>query len=205
MSWRLLVAVSLCAFACTIDARETLPLLPPQARILAFGDSLTDGVGGSGENYPERLARRIDRVVINAGSNGETTAQGRVRLPGVLRAEHPALLILCLGINDLSRGLPRDAIRDNLVAMLASARDAGVPVLLLGLPARGGAVVEPLFAEAAQAGDALFDAHSMVDVIANPAMKSDLVHLNADGYRQLSERLSEVLRQRGALDAGDRG
>lgn len=205
MGTRLLATICLCAFACTVEARETLPPLPAQARILAFGDSLTDGVGGSGENYPERLAQRIDRVIINAGSNGETTAQGRARLPGVLREERPALLILCLGINDLTRGLPRDAIRDNLVAMLASARDAGVPVLLLGLPARGGAVVDPLFSEAAQAGDALLDAHSMVDVLANPAMKSDLVHLNADGYRQLSERLAEVLHQRGALDAGERG
>ncbi len=201
----MLVAVCLCAFTCAVDARETLPPLSSHARILAFGDSLTDGVGGSGENYPERLARRIDRVVINAGSNGETTAQGRARLPGVLREERPALLILCLGINDLSRGLPRDAIRDNLVAMLASARDAGVPVLLLGLPARGGVVVDALFSEAAQVGDAVLDARSMVDIIANPALKADLVHLNADGYRQLSERLAEVLRQRGALGKAERG
>jgi len=200
----MLVLAGVCTLAFAVQARDTLPALPPEARILAFGDSLTDGVGGSGENYPERLARRIGREVVNAGYNGETTAQGRARLPGVLRSVRPALVILCLGINDLSRELPHDAIRDNLVAMLESAREAGVPVLLLGLPGRGSAMVDPLFADAAQAGDALLDAHSMVDVLANPAMKADLVHLNSDGYRQLSERLADVLRERGALDPVER-
>lgn len=197
--WRCSAAWVLWALAMGAQAADRLPLLAQDARIVAFGDSLTDGVGGSGETYPERLAARIDRVVINAGRNGETTAQGRIRLPGVLREHTPALMILCLGTNDLLHGVPREQIRGNLVAMLETAREAGVPVLLLAVPAQRGAVADPLFAEAARAGEAVLDERSMVEVLTNAALKADLVHPNAEGYRQLAGQLATTLRDRGAL------
>lgn len=200
-AWRLAAALLLLlvALAPSAQAGDRFPALGEDARILAFGDSLTDGVGGSGVNYPDRLAVRIGRVVINAGSNGETTAQGRARLPGVLRQQRPALMILCLGNNDLLHGVPRERIKENLVAMLDVARQAQVPVLLLALPVRGTSVPDPLFSEAALAGDAVVDDRSMVDSLSDVSLKADLVHLNAEGYRLLAERLDATLRARGAL------
>lgn len=201
VAWTVAVALSLYSLAPSAQARDRFAALDGDARILAFGDSLTDGVGGSGVNYPERLAARIGRVVINAGSNGETTAQGRARLPGVLRQQQPALMILCLGNNDLLRGVPRERIRENVLAMLDAAREARVPVLLLALPVRGNSEPDPLFAEAALAGGAVVDDRSMVDLLGDASVKADLVHLNAEGYRLLAERLDATLRARGALPA----
>lgn len=198
--WLILLMLWTCADAC---ARDQLPPLQAGARILAFGDSLTSGVGGSGENYPDRLALRIRRTVINAGSNGETTSQGRARLPQELRKYKPDLLILCLGINDLSRGIPREQILENLIAMLDSAREAGVPVLLLALPTRAATTVDPLFAEAARAGDAVLDEYSMAGVLADLSMKSDLVHLTPEGYRSVADRVAVTLHERGAVEQGE--
>lgn len=169
-------------------------MLGHETRVLAFGDSLTDGVGGAGENYPRRLAQLIGRPVVNAGLPGETTAQGWQRLPEVLQRERPTSLILCLGLNDLLRGVAEADIRANLVAMIRTAHAADVRVLLLATPRPGTRQAHPLYAEAAAQGGAWLDEHAMVDVLTNPALKADLVHPNRDGYRAIAEALARRLR-----------
>lgn len=73
------LAVSLLT-ACSGPAME--PLERDEA-ILAFGDSLTEGMGASREqSYPSRLAELSGHPVVNAGVSGEVTAEGVERLPG---------------------------------------------------------------------------------------------------------------------------
>lgn len=185
------LALSLIA-ECSLAA--TLPALGPGARLVAFGDSLTDGVGGAGESYPRRLAQLLGREVINEGLPGDTTADGRRRLPAVLALHRPALLILCLGVNDQLRSIPAASMRENLLAMLDSAREAQVPVLLLAVPVPGSTRPHPLFAEVAEQGGATLDTHSMIEVLSNPVLKADLVHANREGYRAIADRLALRLR-----------
>lgn len=176
-----------------------LPPLPPEATILAFGDSLTFGIGGSGDSYPRQLAQRIGHTITNAGVPGDTTADGRARLAATLRDSHPALLILCLGINDFLRHLPREEVLANLRGMLATAGDAGVPVLLLAVPAPGAHSADALFAGLAEAGRVRVDEHAMADVLGRSALKADLVHPNGEGYRQVALAVAQSLRDGGAL------
>jgi acyl-CoA thioesterase I len=120
-----------------------IPVMGPQQRILAFGDSLFAGYGlGSGESYPDRLqsalrARGVNADVTNAGVSGDTTAAGLQRLAFTLDAQSakPDLFILELGGNDLLRGLSPDETRANLGAMLAELKKRGIPVLLMGMRA----------------------------------------------------------------------
>jgi lysophospholipase L1-like esterase len=180
-------------------AAARLPPLPESARILAFGDSLTGGVGGVGESYPSDLARLIRREVINAGLPGQTTADGRRRLLLVLQEERPDLLILCMGINDFLQGVPRGKVRANLLAMLEMAREANVPVLLLAIPARGEALADPLFAEVAVQGGAVIDERAMIETLVRADLKADLVHPNREGYRRIAESIAAKLRAAGML------
>ncbi|GIX32930.1 MAG: arylesterase [Lysobacterales bacterium] len=105
--------------------------------ILVLGDSLSAAYGISLEQgwvalLAERLAPR-GWGVVNASISGETSAGGVHRLPDLLDRYRPAIVILQLGGNDGLRGLSPAALESNLERMIASAREAGAKVLLLGI------------------------------------------------------------------------
>ena len=107
--------------------------------MLVVGDSLSAGYGmRRDEAWPALAAARIaaqglDWQVANASISGDTTASGRSRLAAALARHRPALVVIALGANDALRGLPIDAMRDNLRAMIREARAARARVLLVGM------------------------------------------------------------------------
>ncbi len=107
-------------------------------RIVAFGDSLTAGLGvQADESYPAQLQRRLDDLkypyrVINAGVSGDTTAGGLRRVPWILNNK-PELVILELGANDGLRGLSIDQTKSNLRQIVERLREAGAAVVLAGM------------------------------------------------------------------------
>ncbi len=118
--------------AASPSASDTRP------RIVAFGDSLTAGLGVQvGESYPAQLQRRLDDLkypyrVINAGVSGDTTAGGLRRVPWILKNE-PELVILELGANDGLRGLSVDQTKSNLRQIVEQLKEAGAAVVLAGM------------------------------------------------------------------------
>lgn len=178
-----------------------LSKLPGDARILAFGDSLTRGTGaGEGRGYPEVLAELTGLEVINAGVPGELSSEGRARLPALLEAHRPHLVVLVHGGNDLLRRRPAVRTRENLAAMLGQIRVRGAEALVLGVPGPSLTLSAPDWYEevAAEAGVPV-NTDLLPGLIRDPAMKSDQVHLNAAGYRRLAEGIRDLLRDRGAL------
>lgn len=182
------------------------PLAPlaDDARILAFGDSLTHGTGaGDGDHYPAALERLSGREVIESGVPGELSAEGRRRLPGVLDAVDPDLVILLHGGNDILRGKDLDETRRNLAAMVASVRERGIPVVLVGVPARAlffRSTADLYYTVAERAGVPL-EADIMETIIDSPDLRSDSVHPNAAGYRRMAEALHDLLVRAGALES----
>lgn len=83
----------------------------PLPRIVAFGDSLTAGLGvDQNDAYPGQLARWLREQgyaydVINAGVSGDTSAGGLRRVEWILKSQ-PKLVIVELGANDGLRGQP---------------------------------------------------------------------------------------------------
>jgi lysophospholipase L1-like esterase len=196
-----IAAITLLLAACG----EPPPLEPLErdARILAFGDSLTHGTGaGDGEDYPAVLARMSGREVIESGVPGELSAEGRRRLPGVLDAVRPDLLILLHGGNDILRGKDPAATRRNLAAMVDTARGRGIPVVLVGVPERElfFRATADLYYTVAERERVPLEGEIMETIIDSPELRSDSVHPNAAGYRRLAEAVHELLVRAGALE-----
>ncbi|RRJ83504.1 arylesterase [Aestuariirhabdus litorea] len=178
------------------------PPLAADAVVLAFGDSLTEGVGAGGERqaYPAQLQRLTGRRVVNGGVSGEETSQGRERLVALLDEVQPELLILLQGGNDILRSRPVSQIRDNLAAMIEAAQARGISVLLVGVPQKSlFSDSAPLYAELAQQYGVLFEEELVADLLRTPSLKSDPIHLNAEGYRRLAEGIRERLHDSGLL------
>lgn len=181
--------------------RPKLEQLPADAVVLAFGDSLTFGVGAAeDESYPAQLERLIGRRVVRAGVPGEVTAQALARLPGALDEHAPRLLLLCIGGNDFLRRLGKGQAEDNVRAMVKLARSRGVQVLLIGTPEPGFTVTPPAFyASIAKEFRLPYEETVIGQVLKDNNLKSDPIHPNARGYRVIAERLAESLKQGGAI------
>lgn len=118
--------------AVTEPDRSTWPV------IVAFGDSLTEGLGvPAAQNYPAQLQAELDKAgykyrVVNVGISGDTTAGGLNRFDGVLR-QKPAIVILELGANDGLQGKSVPQMEQNLTAMIQRFRAADIQVVLAGM------------------------------------------------------------------------
>lgn len=188
------VLVSL--LACSKSSYEPLS---NNATVLAFGDSLTAGVGTTKEfSYPNVLAELSGRRVINAGISGEVTSDGLKRLPKVLQQHQPQLLILMEGGNDILRNQSISATKANLAAMIELAQTDNIPVLLMGIPEKS------LFSDSADFYQQLADEYGLIfmddlvaDLLRTSRYKSDPVHLNKAGYKVLAEAIYEHLQDQG--------
>jgi lysophospholipase L1-like esterase len=202
MFFRVFGLVLLPALLTSCGESSPLEYLDQDAVMLAFGDSLTRGVGaGEGESYPEVLQRLSGRRVVNAGVSGEVSAQGRERLPALLDELKPQLLILCHGGNDILRRLPKEQAVENLRAMIEAARERDIDVVLIGVPELSLLLPdsEPYYERLAEEFSLPFDGDTLPKLESQREYKADPIHLNGSGYRLLAEAVYELLKEHGAL------
>lgn len=190
-----------CIILISCSSQPALPPLADDATILAFGDSLTSGNGAaSGEDYPAVLESMTGRRVINAGISGEVTSDGLRRLPEILDKETPGLLILCHGGNDMLQHAPFEQTEANLKAMIQAARDRGISVVLVAVPAPRLPLAPPaLYANLAKEFSLPIEEDILVEILKKGDLKADQVHPNAAGYRRLAESLAALLKESGAI------
>ena len=175
---------------------------PPEARVIvAFGDSLTAGLGvPADQTYPARLGERLRRegypyTVVNAGVSGDTTAGGLRRVDWALRLR-PEIVILELGVNDALRGQDLAAVRANLEQIVTRFQAAGARVLVAGmrLPPNYGtpyaAQFYRLFSEVARVRNSPYLPFFLEGVGAVPRLNQpDGIHPTAEGYAIVVEHL----------------
>jgi acyl-CoA thioesterase-1 len=197
---RLLAALALIALA-------TAPPAAAQERVIvAFGDSLTAGLGVPAEqSYPSRLAERLTAEgyayrVVNAGVSGDTTAGGLRRVDWALRLK-PEIVILELGANDALRGQDLAAVRANVDQLVARFQAAGAQVLVAGmrLPPnygpRYGGEFQRIFEEVARRRGAALMPFFLEGVAGVPRLnQADGIHPTAAGYAVVVDRLWPHLR-----------
>ncbi|MDE1165617.1 MAG: arylesterase [Pseudomonas sp.] len=123
--------------------------------VLIVGDSISAGFGlDTSKGWVALLQQRLEHEgfsdkVVNASISGDTSANGQARLPALLAANKPSLVVLELGGNDGLQGHLPAQLLQNLSAMIDNAQAAGAKVLLLGmrLPPNYGARYTAAFAK----------------------------------------------------------
>ena len=176
-----------------------------EIRILAFGDSLTQGFGlPNGAEFPAQLQealqnQRLNVTVINAGLSGDTSAGGLARLDWSL-GDMPDAAIVELGGNDALRGLPPEEMEQNLDAILTRFAAAEIPVLLAGMlsPRNMGpgyaAEFDAVFPRLAEKHGVLFYPFFLDGVALDQnLMQRDGLHANADGVAEIVRRIMPLV------------
>jgi len=174
-------------------------------KIVAFGDSLTAGLGVSPDQaYPAKLEEILQAAgyryeVVNAGVSGETTAGGVRRVDWILKNK-PAYVILELGANDALRGQPLEQSYRNLQAIIARLQEEGVSVILAGMkiPLNYGEAYtrefEGMYVKLAVQYQTPLIPFFLEGVAAQRALnQSDGIHPTGEGYSLVVENVWEVL------------
>ena len=107
-------------------------------RIMLYGDSLMAGYGLSqDEGLKGALQSKFDdsdikAYLINASVSGSTTSNGLSRIEWSL-GESPDVFVLCLGANDMLRGIGPEYTKTNLDKIITLAKSSGAKVVLAGM------------------------------------------------------------------------
>jgi len=180
--------------------------------VAALGDSLTQGYGlvendGLVPNLEKWVQdQEVEASFLNAGVSGDTTAGGLSRVEWTLGDDVDAMIV-ALGGNDILRGLPPEAARENIRGILEIAAKRDVPVLLVGLrtPLNFGAdykqKFDAIYPELAQEFGVLyhpgfFDAFGAEGTPLSDIMQyfqSDNIHPNAQGVDLIVEEIGPLV------------
>lgn len=177
--------------------------LPADSTVVALGDSLTYGYGATPQtSYPAILAELTGWQIINAGVNGNTSADVLARSAAII-AQNPDLVLLGVGGNDvLSRTEPLTT-KANISATIATIKAANIPVVLIAEPhfsssaLFGRASDNPIYKEIATSEEIPLYSKGWSEVLSDDSLKSDQIHANAAGYRHFAQGLYAFLQDEG--------
>jgi lysophospholipase L1-like esterase len=193
------VIIILAFFELNKSEIETVKLTQNDS-ILAMGDSLTYGFGADPKySYPKRLSTLTNLNVINTGINGDTSQDGLRRLPSLLNDSSIKLMILCFGGNDILQKKSMVDLKDNLKKMITLAKAKNIDVLLISVPniSLFGLSSLELYEEVAEEENVHLISGLLADVLSQASLKSDQIHPNAQGYKVMSEKIFEALKEYG--------
>lgn len=164
--------------------------------IVAFGDSLTEGVGTTQENdYVSLLSQRMGEPIINMGVSGDTTGDGLERLDSVFPVD-PKVVIVLLGGNDTLKRVPVETTYTNLDSIIKQITGKGIGVVLVGAPGGlYGGRYDDMYETLAKKHGVAFVPNILKGILSRPELMSDSIHPNDAGHVIIADRIEPLLRQ----------
>lgn len=203
MKYILIVLASVLILFTLQKKDTTIQTLNNQDSILAFGDSLTYGYNAKpSESYPTVLSTLTGLHVTNAGIPAETSGEGLNRLAKQLEDPSIKLMILCFGGNDMMQHISMNVLKNNLKTMIQMAKAKNIDVLLISIPNLTLFGLSPLslYEEVADEENIPLISGLLANILSDPSLKSDHVHPNALGYKQMAEKIYINLKENGWVE-----
>jgi acyl-CoA thioesterase-1 len=163
--------------------------------IIAFGDSLTAGVGATeGNDYVTVLSQKLGVPVINLGVSGDTTKSALNRVSDVFTL-NPKIVIILLGGNDAIQKVPKEETFSNLKTIIEAFQNNGSMTVLVGI--QGGLFTDKYqsdFYDLAKETKSLYIPSILSGIIGKDDYMSDPIHPNDRGYAIIAERIYQALK-----------
>ena len=174
-------------------------------KIMLYGDSLMAGYGlPQKDNLASELSREIksnDSTIsfINASISGNTSKTGLSRVDWSL-GDNPNIVILCLGANDMLRGLDPSLTKNNLDSIINKFINNNAIIILAGMQSP-----ESMGPKYKKEFDAIYpDLSAQYNLIFMPfllegvalekeLLQADFKHPNAKGIRVMADNLSPYI------------
>lgn len=164
--------------------------------IIAFGDSLVEGVGATtGNDFVSLLAQKISQPIINMGVAGNTTSDGLGRVEMINR-EDPKVVLLLLGGNDFLRKVPIEETFKNIDDIVVKIQSKGAVVVLLGI--QGGILSDKYdehFEDIAEKRGTLYVPNVLDGIIGHGELMDDAIHPNDKGYKKIADKIYPILKK----------
>ncbi|UCE63352.1 MAG: arylesterase [Nitrospirota bacterium] len=174
-----------------------MPLSRQHRPIIAFGDSLVEGLGASkNRDWVSLLSARYHSPILNKGRKHDTTRSALSRLEKDVIHYHPRLTILLLGGNDILFRIPKKETFLNLSYMIDRIQIQEIGVLLLGI--RGGILVDAFegkFHSLAEEKGIPCIPNILEDILDEPGLMTDPLHPNDEGHQIIADRIESMLGQ----------
>ena len=172
-----------------------------QIKIMLYGDSLMAGYGlTQNENLSSVLPSKFNLAesqlqIINASVSGNTSSNGLARLDWSLE-DKPNIVILCLGANDMLRGIDPKLTKQNLNQIIEKMIQNGSKVILAGMrsPESMGQNYQQefdlIYQELAEEHEVIFMPFLLEGVaLEKDYLQSDYKHPNALGVKIMASNL----------------
>ena len=162
--------------------------------VVAFGDSLTAGYGApAGTSYPDVLATKIDRPVINMGVSGETAEQAPQRLHQVL-AKQPYMVLIEFGANDFMRRQSTQQAINAVEHIVDEVQRAGAIAVIVDTGGPGMSEYTKAYKQLAKQKGAIYVPGILKGIFFHKKYKSDQVHPNAEGYAKVADKVYKAIK-----------
>lgn len=172
--------------------------------IVFLGDSITAGYGLEREQAYPALIEIQGMTMVNLGVSGSKTEDGLQRLKTYFDSgEHPQLVVIALGANDILHGVDSSATEANLAAMVRECQSHNVPALLCGIriPFKFG--TDALFEKVAREGHVPLLPDLMQGEETEPdLLQGDNMHPNAAGQKIIAQKMQAALLRSFSFGAG---
>tara|TARA_A100001011_G_scaffold73687_1_gene75621 strand:- start:515 stop:1123 length:609 start_codon:yes stop_codon:yes gene_type:complete len=175
-------------------------------KIVLFGDSLMAGYGLPNEHHlsvvlQESLESKGYNIeVINGSVSGSTSSGGFNRANWTLSEPDIDLIVLCLGANDMLRGIKPNETKKNLEKIIQLAQDKNIKVILAGMiaPSSHGykykKKFDKIFPDLANKFKLKFIPFLLDGVAMRPELNlSDGIHPNKKGTIVISNTLEKII------------
>jgi len=176
-------------------------------KIMLYGDSLMAGYGlTQDKNLSSVLINKIqknytDIDLINASVSGNTSNDGLARLEWSLE-DKPAVIILCLGSNDMLRGIDPIITKANLNEIITRIKEKNIIVLLSGMLAPDSMgqnykqQFDNIYPELAQKHKLIFMPFFLKDVaLQEEYLLDDYMHPNHEGIKVITNNLFPYIKE----------